>query len=129
MIDKKIKLPTNRNFGYVFSGVFLIISLWPLLNNGQIRVWSSIIVIIFFILGTMNSSLLTPFNKLWFKFGIFLGKIVSPLVMMIIFFVIMTPIGLFMKLLKKDILNLKYNKNSSYWIKRTNKKTSMKQRF
>ncbi len=129
MIDKKIKLPTNRNFGYVFSCVFLAISLWPLLNNGQIRVWSSIIMIIFFILGTMNSSLLTPFNKLWFKFGIFLGKIVSPLVMMIIFFVIMTPIGVFMKLLKKDILNLKYNKSSSYWIKRTNKKTSMKQRF
>ncbi len=129
MIEKKIKLPSNRNFGYVFSVLFLIITIWPLINGGQIRIWSLIIMIIFFILGTINSKLLHPLNILWFKFGIFLGKIVSPFVMMIIFFGIVTPIGLFMKLLKKDILHLKYNKNSSYWIKRINKKTSMKQRF
>ena len=129
MIEKKIKLPSNRNFGYVFCLVFLLISVWPMLDNGQIRIWSSIITILFFILGTINSNLLTPLNKLWFKFGIFLGKIISPIVMMIIFFGIVTPIGLIMKLLKKDILNLKFNSNSSYWIKRINKKTSMKQRF
>ncbi len=129
MIEKKIKLPSNRNFGYVFCLVFLLISVWPILDNGQIRIWSSIITILFFILGSINSNLLTPLNKLWFKFGIFLGKIISPIVMMIIFFGIVTPIGLIMKLLKKDILNLKFNSNSSYWIKRINKKTSMKQRF
>tara|TARA_B100000131_G_scaffold304054_1_gene328684 strand:+ start:1358 stop:1747 length:390 start_codon:yes stop_codon:yes gene_type:complete len=129
VIEKKIKLPSNRNFGYVFCLVFLLISVWPILDNGQIRIWSSIITILFFILGSINSNLLTPLNKLWFKFGIFLGKIISPIVMMIIFFGIVTPIGLIMKLLKKDILNLKFNSNSSYWIKRINKKTSMKQRF
>ena len=129
MIEKKIKLPSNRNFGYVFCLVFLLISVWPILDNGQIRIWSSIITILFFILGSINSNLLTPLNKLWFKFGIFLGKIISPIVMMIIFYGIVTPIGLIMKLLKKDILNLKFNSNSSYWIKRINKKTSMKQRF
>ena len=100
-----------------------------MLDNGQIRIWSLIITILFFLLGTINSNLLTPLNKLWFKFGIFLGKIVSPIVMMIIFFGIVTPIGLVMRLLNKDILNLKFNNSSSYWIKRINKKTSMKQRF
>ena len=124
-----IKIPSNRNFAFVFASVFLIIALWPILNNGEIRIWSILISIIFISLGILNSKLLTPFNKMWFKLGIYLGKFVSPLVMMIIFFLIVTPIGFIMKIIRKDILNLKFNKSLSYWIKRENKKTSMKQRF
>ena len=124
-----IKIPSNRNFAFVFASVFLIIALWPILNNGEIRIWSILISIIFISLGILKSKLLTPFNKMWFKFGIYLGKFISPLVMMIIFFLIVTPIGFIMKIIRKDILNLKFNKSLSYWIKRENKKTSMKQRF
>mgnify|MGYP001243521008 CR=1 FL=1 len=124
-----LKIPSNRNFAFVFASVFLIIALWPILNNGEIRIWSILISIIFISLGILNSKLLTPFNKMWFKLGIYLGKFVSPLVMMIIFFLIVTPIGFVMKIIRKDILNLKFNKSLSYWIKRENKKTSMKQRF
>ena len=124
-----LKIPSNRNFAFVFASVFLIIALWPILNNGEIRIWSILISIIFISLGILNSKLLTPFNKMWFKLGIYLGKFVSPLVMMIIFFLIVTPIGFVMKIIRKDILNLKFNKSLSYWIKREKKKTSMKQRF
>tara|TARA_B100000131_G_scaffold321813_2_gene373842 strand:- start:1967 stop:2350 length:384 start_codon:yes stop_codon:yes gene_type:complete len=124
-----LKIPSNRNFAFVFASVFLIIALWPILNNGDIRIWSILISIIFISLGILNSKLLTPFNKMWFKLGIYLGKFVSPIVMMIIFFFIVTPIGFVMKIIRKDILNLKFNKSLSYWIKRENKKTSMKQRF
>jgi len=124
-----LKIPSNRNFAYVFATVFFIIALWPILNGEQIRIWSILISIIFVILGIFNSKLLSPFNKMWFKLGIYLGKFISPLVMMIIFFIIVTPIGFVMKFIRKDILNLKFNKGLSYWIKRENKKTSMKQRF
>ena len=125
----KIKLPTNRNFGMVFSIVFLLISLWPLLSQNEIRIWSLIISVIFFILGIFNSKLLLPLNKIWFKFGLFLGKIVSPLIMGIIFFLVVTPIGFTMRLLGKDVLNLKYNKNKSYWIEKNGPKSKMKNQF
>ena len=80
-------------------------------------------------LGLINSKILTPLNKLWFKFGIFLGKIISPIVMMIIFFMVVTPTGLIMRLFKKDLLNLKFNNNESYWIKKTGPKSKMKNQF
>ena len=124
-----LKIPSNRNFANVFASVFFIIALWPILNGEDIRIWSILVSITFLILGVLNSKLLSPLNKIWFKLGIYLGKFISPLVMMIIFFVIVTPIGFVMKFIGKDILNLKINKNISYWIKRENKKTSMKQRF
>ena len=85
--------------------------------------------IIFLILGLLNSSILSPLNKVWFKFGIFLGKIVSPLVMGIIFFLVVTPIGIFMRLLGKDLLNLKLKKNDSYWIEKNEPKSKMKNQF
>ena len=100
-----IKISSNRSFGGVFFVVFLIIALYPLLNDGEIRIWSIIISLIFLVLGLLNSKILTPLNKVWFKFGLFLGKIISPLVMGIIFFLVVTPIGLIMKLLGKDLLN------------------------
>ena len=84
---------------------------------------------IFLILSLLNSKTLTPLNNIWFKFGIFLGKIISPLIMGVIFFFVVTPIGLIMRLLRKDLLNLKYNKDKSYWIKNNGPKSRMKNQF
>ena len=124
------KLPSNRNFGIVFFVVFFVISLYPLTYNGDITRWSLVISIIFLILGLINSKILTPLNKLWFKFGILLGRIISPIVMALIFFVVVTPIGLIMRLLRKDLLNLRYNKKSkSYWIEKKGPKSKMKNQF
>ena len=125
----KPKIGSNRSFGIVFFVVFLTISLWPLLSGNEVRIWSLIVSIIFLILGFTNSRILTPLNKLWFKFGIFLGKIVSPIIMGIIFFLVVTPIGIMMRILGKDVLNLKYNNNKSYWIKKTGPKSKMKNQF
>ena len=128
-MQEKIKLPSNRNFGIVFSIVFLIIAIWPILNQNEIRIWSIIISLIFLILGLSNSKILSPLNKLWFKIGIYLGKIISPLIMGIIFFLLVTPTGLIMRLLGKDILNLKYNNKKSYWIEKNDPKSNMKNQF
>ena len=124
-----IKVGTNKSFGIVFFVVFLIIAFYPLINQGSIRLWSLVVSLIFLTLGLLNSVILSPLNKLWFKFGILLGKIVSPLVMGIIFFFVVTPIGLLMKLFKKDVLNLKFNNNKSYWIEKTGPKSKMKNQF
>ena len=124
-----IKISSNRSFGIVFFIVFLLIALYPLIISENIRIWSLLTSLIFLLLGLIDSKILTPFNKLWFKFGIFLGKIISPLVMGIIFFFVVTPIGFIMRLLSKDILNLKYNNENSYWIKKTGPKSKMKNQF
>ena len=124
-----VKISSNRSFGIVFFVVFLLIALYPLTYAGEIRIWSLIISIIFLILGLLNSKILAPLNKIWFKFGILLGKIVSPLIMGIIFFLVVTPIGFIMRLLGKDVLNLKYNKNKSYWIEKNGPKSKMKNQF
>ena len=124
-----VKISSNRSFGIVFFIVFLLIALYPLINQGEFRLWSLIISFIFFILGILNSKILTPLNKLWFKFGIFLGKIVSPIIMGIIFFFVVTPIGVLMRFFGKDVLNLKYNNNKSYWIEKTGPKSKMKNQF
>ena len=124
-----IKISSNRSFGIVFFIVFLLIALYPLTYSQDIRIWSVIISIIFLVLGLFNSKILTPLNKLWFKFGIFLGKIISPIIMGIIFFLVVTPIGLLMRLLGKDLINLKYNNNKSYWIEKNGPKSKMKNQF
>ena len=129
MDHNDIKIGSNKSFGIVFFIVFLIISIYPLLNNGNIRIWSLIISFIFLILGVLNSKLLNPLNKIWFKFGLFLGKIISPIVMGIIFFLVVTPIAILMKLLQKDLLNLKFNKNNTYWIEKSGPKSKMKNQF
>jgi len=120
---------SNRSFGIVFFLVFLLISFYPLIKDGDIRLWSLILSFIFLILGLINSKILTPLNKIWFKFGIQLGKIISPLVMSVIFFFVVTPIGLIMRLLRKDLLNLKFNNKESYWIKNNGSKSKMKNQF
>ena len=135
--QKKIKkifqedtnISSNKSFGIVFFIVFFLIALYPLINASEVRVWSLIISMIFLILGLLKSKILTPLNRFWFKFGIFLGKIVSPLVMGAIFFMVVTPISIIMRLLGKDILSLKYNNSKSYWIKKDGPKSKMKNQF
>ena len=124
-----VKIGSNRSFGIVFFVVFLLISFYPLLNNENIRIWSLIVSLIFLVLGIINSNFLSPLNNLWFKFGILLGKIISPIIMGIIFFLVVTPIGLIMKLMGKDLLNLKYSDYKSYWIEKTDPKSKMKNQF
>ena len=124
-----VKISSNRSFGIVFFLVFLLISTYPLINGNELRLWSLVVSIAFLLLGLANSKLLNPLNTLWFKFGIFLGKIISPLIMGIIFFLVVTPIGLLMRLLNKDLLKLKFNSNSSYWIEKTEPKSKMKNQF
>ena len=125
----EIKIGSNRSFGVVFFVVFLLISIYPLINEDNIRYWSLIISFIFIILGLLNSKILTPLNKIWFKFGIFLGRIISPFIMGIIFFFVVTPTGLLMRIFKKDLLNLKFNSNKSYWIEKVEPKSKMKNQF
>ena len=127
--EKEIKIGSNRNFGIVFFIVFLLIGLWPLLSKGEIRIWSLSIAIIFFILGLLNSKLLNPLNKAWFKFGIFLGNFIAPIVMGIIFFFVVTPTGILMRIFGKDLLNLNKNKEKTYWIEKKQIKSSMKNQF
>ena len=119
---EKFNLPSNKNFGLVFFVVFLLVAFYPLTVKGDIRLWSFVLSLIFLILGLINSKILTPLNIAWLKFGIFLGKIISPIIMGIIFFCVVTPTGLLMRVFKKDILKLKFNNHSSYWIKKMNKK-------
>ena len=124
-----IKISSNRSFGIVFFIFFLIIALYPLLNNQNIRLWSLIISMVFLILGLLNSNFLRPLNKIWFRFGLLLGKVVSPLIMSIIFFLVVTPIGIFMKVLGKDLINLKFNNKKTYWIEKSGPKSKMKNQF
>ena len=127
--DRNIKIGSNKNFGIVFFIFFLIISMFPLLNNESIRIWSIILSILFLILGIMNSSILSPLNKIWFKFGVLLGRFTSPIIMAIIFFGVITPISIVMKLLGKDLLLLKRNIKKTYWIEKSLPKSKMKNQF
>ena len=126
----KIKVSSNRSFGLVFFFVFLIIGLWPLLDGGQFKIWSLFFSLFFLVLGLLNSKLLTPLNLLWTKFGILLGNVFAPIVMSFIFFLVVTPIGLLMRIMGRDLLRTKYNKSGkSYWIKREKRITKMNQQF
>ena len=131
MLDShnKIKLGSNRSFGIVFFIFFLVIALYPLIYRDDLRTWTLIVSLVFLTLGLLNSKILTPLNKLWFKFGLLLGKIISPLIMGIIFFIVVTPIGIIMRLLRNDLLNLKYTQKKTYWIEKTGPKSKMKNQF
>ena len=125
-----MKLPTNRNFGIVFFIIFLLISTWPIIDGqSSIRLWSLVISLIFLALGILNSKLLSPLNFAWMKLGEILGKIIAPIVMSLIFFIVITPIGLLTRLTGKDLLKLKFSKKNSYWIKRNKTLGSMKRQF
>ena len=126
---KNIKISSNRNFGVVFFIFFMIISLFPLFKDDNVRVWAVVVAIIFLILGLLNSSVLSPLNKIWFKFGILLGNFISPIIMGVVFFIVVTPTSLIMKLFGKDILNLKKNNKKSYWIEKSPINSKMKNQF
>jgi len=125
----EIKIGTNRSFGIVFFIFFIIISIWPLKSGEPITYWALVLSLIFLILGLINSKILTPLNKIWFKFGIFLGNIISPIIMGFIYFFVVTPIGFFMRIIGKDILNLKKNNNKSYLIEKKKTQSNMKKQF
>ena len=125
-----VKISSNRSFGFLFFIVFLAISLWPLKSQEDLRLWAFILSLTFLVLGILNSKFLTPLNKLWHKFGIFLGTIVSPVVMGIVFFIVVTPTGLIMRFLGKDLLRINKSKFvSTYWISREKQNNTMKKQF
>ncbi len=123
-----IKRKNNITFGILFFIFFLIVGLYPLISNEPIRIWSIIVSLVFLIVTIIKPNLFTFLNKLWIKFGILLGKIISPIVMGLVFFFVVTPIGIFVKILKKDVMGLKRGQ-SSYWITREDKIQSMKKQF
>ena len=125
----EFKISSNRSFGILFFIVFLLIALYPLIYSENIRIWALIISLVFLLLGAINSQILTPLNILWMKFGLFLGKIISPIIMGLIFFFVVTPTGLIMRIFKKDLINLKFNNDKSYWIEKTGPKNNMKDQF
>ncbi len=128
---KKIinKKKSNKSFGILFFIVFLIIGFWPLTNGEEIRFWSILISLLFLILGFLNSKILTPLSYAWIKLGLFLGKFITPIVMAIIFYLIISPFGVVIRLFGKDLLMKKYSKKSSYWIKREKQMNPMKMQF
>ena len=119
-----------KSFGLLFFIVFLLIGLWPLINNGSLRIWSLILSVVFLILGLTNSKILIPLSKYWIKLGELLGKIIAPVVMALIFFLVLTPISLVLKIFKKDVLRLVLSKKKeSYWISREKDLGSMDRQF
>lgn len=121
---------SNRSFGIIFFIVFFIIALWPLKNSGSINIYSLVVSIIFLILGLINSKILSPLNNLWVKLGEILGLIIAPIVMALVYFVVLTPISLLVRLFGKDLLGLRFNKKiESYWIKRKKTLGSMRKQF
>ena len=120
----------NKGFGLLFFIFFLIVGLWPLINGENPRIIFFPIAIIFLILGISNSKILTPLNKSWIKIGEFLGKIIAPIIMLLVYFAILTPISILVRLTGKDLLKVKFsNKINSYWIKRSKDLGSMKKQF
>ena len=125
-MDKK---NSNKSFGVLFFIVFLLIALWPLVKGDSLRIWSLLIAVIFLVLGLLNSKILNPFKRIWIKFGEILGKVIAPLVLSIVYFIVITPIGLFLRIFGKDLLGIKFLKKKSYWIKRDKDLGSMKNQF
>ena len=128
---KKNTIITTKNnifFGILFFIFFLIVGLYPLISGGVIRIWSIVFSLIFLIITIIKPNLFTFLNKLWIQFGILLGRIISPIVMGLVFFIVVTPIGILVRILKKDVMGLKRGA-SSYWIHREDKLQSMKKQF
>tara|TARA_B100000242_G_C42716624_1_gene334868 strand:+ start:153 stop:533 length:381 start_codon:yes stop_codon:yes gene_type:complete len=124
------KKSSNKSFGLLFFIVFLGLGLWPITNNNNPNIYLIVISIIFLILGLLDSKLLSPLNSFWIKLGEFLGKIIAPIVMAIIYFIILTPISLIVRLFGKDLLGLKFtNHTKTYWIKRKKDLNSMNKQF
>ena len=120
----------NRGFGLLFFIVFLVLALWPLRNGEEINFYLIFIALIFLLLGLVNSKILTPLNKGWIKFGEILGRIIAPIIMAIVYFLILTPVSLFVRLFGKDLISMKFNDSlKSYWIKREKNLGTMDKQF
>jgi len=128
-MKKKIKKTSEKSFGILFCIVFFIIAFWPILDGNLIRLWAIFPTVIFLFLAFIKPGLLKPLNFLWIKLGDQLGKIVAPIIMLLIYFFILTPISLILKVLKKDLINLKFSPKNSYWINRQKNVTSMDKQF
>ena len=124
------KKSSNRSFGILFFLVFLGFGLWPLTKEMSPNIYLIIISAIFLILGLLNSKLLSPLNNLWIKFGEILGKVIAPIVMAVVYFLILTPISLLVRFFGKDLIEMKFNNNvKSYWIKRKKHLGTMDKQF
>ena len=124
------KKTQNRSFGILFFIVFLVLSLWPLTKNSELNIYLLSIAIIFLVLGLINSKILSPLNRTWIKFGEVLGRIIAPIVMAIVYFIILTPISLIVRIFGKDLISLKFKKDlNSYWIKRNKDLGTMDKQF
>ena len=130
---KNYNMGSNRNFGIVFFVFFLILAIYPLIKNGTVNFYFLYTSFVFLVLGLLNSKLLTPLNILWTKFGIYLGKIMSPIIMFIIYFGVVFPTRIILFLCKKDIIDLDFNdtkaENNSYWNLRKDKISKMDNQF
>tara|TARA_Y100000591_G_C21470043_1_gene515223 strand:+ start:90 stop:467 length:378 start_codon:yes stop_codon:yes gene_type:complete len=125
-----MKKSSEKSFGILFGIVFLLISLWPLFSSNNLRLWALIISLIFFIITFLKPKILKPLNNIWIKFGEILGKVVAPIVMGIVFFVVLTPISLIVRAFGKDLLGLKItDKKNSYWIRRKKDVGTMDKQF
>ena len=125
-----MKKSSEKSFGILFGVVFIIISVWPLFYSNSLRVWSLILAIIFFLITFLKPSLLKPFNNAWIKLGELLGRIIAPIVMAIVYFLILTPISLLVRLFGKDLIGMKFSNDiKSYWIKRKKHLGSMDKQF
>jgi len=125
----KSKETSNKSFGILFFFIFLAIGIWPLFSSGDLRLWSLVFSFIFLILGLLNSKILKPIKDAWIKFGEVLGKFIAPIVMAAVFFTVLTPISLVLRIFGKDLLKTKYSKDKSYWIYRSKNMGSMKKQF
>ena len=128
-MNKKSLKSSNKSFGILFFIVFTLYGIWPMLSSGDLRIWSLAIGVTFLILGLLNSKLLSPLNLAWVKFGEILGRIIAPIVMAFVYFCVITPIAIIIRLLGKDLLKVKFNTRSSYWISRDKNIGSMKKQF
>ena len=124
-----MKKSSSKSFGYLFFGLFLILSLWPVLNDNSVNFLFLSISAVFLILTILKSKILDFLNNYWIKLGELLGKVIAPIIMFLVFFVIVTPLSLLTKLLKKDLLNMRFNDSKTYWTNKVKKIDSMDKQF
>ena len=121
---------SNRSFGLLFFIVFIVVGLWPVIKGEVANIYLILISLFFLIFGLINSKILSPFNKAWIKLGEILGLIIAPIIMALVYFIILTPISLILRVLGKDLLGLKFlKKQDTYWMKRKKKLGTMKKQF
>ena len=124
-----MKKSSEKSFGIIFAFLFFLYGIWPLLSATEIRVWSVIVAVVFLALAFLKPKLLKSLNHYWIKLGEILGKIIAPLIMALVFFTIVTPISFIVRILGKDLLNLKFTNENSYWLKRSKNVTTMDKQF